>query len=231
VPIYRIPKLDRKPAEQALERGVRERNHGEMALGIDEPRVSVHAAPLPSPSGLRRARRRRIDEHRAAEAESPAWTRALRVAGQIRVLVAHHLRRTLVGQNVAATAPDRLEETQEIARGTDHPSATGRERRRIERARGREDDARTRHERQRHDLAVRHAFRPGVASAYGTASRFTSAMVNEVSRISRGRVIRSATISTTVPTIRVSLNARVITASISVRKISSSIMGLLQQGQ
>lgn len=82
-PIYRIPKLDRKPTEQAFERRVRERNHREMALGIHEPGVSVHATPLPGAGGLRRARGRRIGEHRAAKAESPArtWPQVVRAIG------------------------------------------------------------------------------------------------------------------------------------------------------
>ena len=58
-------------AEPALERGVGQRDHRQLPLGIDEAAMPLGAGERPRPRRLRRLRRRAVFQGRAAIAEPP----------------------------------------------------------------------------------------------------------------------------------------------------------------
>src|SRR5204863_2153550 len=99
------------------------------ALRVDEPGVTVDAAPHPRPRRLRRACGPRIDHDRAAKAEPDPGLRSAERSD----LIAHHAGSGSRAQNGRAAGAYRLEEPREIGSAADHPGATGRIRLRVER--------------------------------------------------------------------------------------------------
>jgi hypothetical protein len=120
----------RKCADHSGDRGVGQDNHREAIFRIDEPVVSVDAAPLPGASRLRATCGQRILEHGHAEAEAPA--RANGGDGKIPDGVARHYAGGFGFKDFSAPGAQRLQQSQKIACRADHARAAGGIRFRVE---------------------------------------------------------------------------------------------------